>query len=216
MSAELQQVAKALGDPTRHRIFRYVADAPGPVGVAELTDHMGLNHNAVRQHLAVLKDAQLVVEGLEGRQRPGRPRLIYTLHPDTAGTWGTAGPYHFLASILAEALSAGTGPRQAGHDAGRRQALRSGVDPLDGIEAEMSRRGFRPARVTRGSRVDFVLGSCPFEDVAATNHDTVCQLHLGLAEGMVESLQGIEVLRLVAKNPRRGGCRLVLRAPVAG
>lgn len=67
---ELQQAAKALGDPTRHRIFRYVAEAVAPVGVAELTGFMSLNHNAVRQHLSVLRAAGLVVEGLEDRQRP--------------------------------------------------------------------------------------------------------------------------------------------------
>src|SRR5690554_6625388 len=36
----LQIQARALGDPSRHRIFRYVAEASGPVGVAELTDHL--------------------------------------------------------------------------------------------------------------------------------------------------------------------------------
>jgi DNA-binding transcriptional ArsR family regulator len=43
-----QAEARALGDPTRYRIFRYIADARRPVGVAELTDLLGLNHNAVR------------------------------------------------------------------------------------------------------------------------------------------------------------------------
>jgi DNA-binding transcriptional ArsR family regulator len=33
----LQQQARALGDPTRHEVFRYLADASGPVDVAELT-----------------------------------------------------------------------------------------------------------------------------------------------------------------------------------
>ena len=32
----------------------------------------------------------------------------------------------------------------------------------------MSRRGFRPTRVERGRRVDFVLGRCPFADVASS------------------------------------------------
>ena len=58
MSAvELQVQAKALGDPTRYRIFRYVADETDPVGVAELTEHLGLNHNA----LTGLKDLQAVL-----------------------------------------------------------------------------------------------------------------------------------------------------------
>ena len=63
VEAVIQREARALGDPTRYRLFRYIADAPRPVGVAELTGYAGLNHNAVRQHLAVLKDAGLVVRG---------------------------------------------------------------------------------------------------------------------------------------------------------
>jgi len=210
---ELQQAAKALGDPTRHRIFRYVAEAVAPVGVAELTDFMSLNHNAVRQHLSVLRAAGLVVEGLEDRQRPGRPRLMYQLHPEAAGTWGIPGPYQYLAGLLAEALSNGRSPRVAGRAAGRREFTRPGPgeDPLDVIEAEMTREGFRPSRATQGDRIDFVLGRCPFEHVAVGNQDTVCQLHLGLAEGMADRMGGLEVLRLVDQNPRQAGCRLLLR-----
>ena len=59
----LQEQARALGDPTRHEIFRYIADAGRPVDVAELTSHLGLNHNAIRQHLAKLVNADLVTEG---------------------------------------------------------------------------------------------------------------------------------------------------------
>ena len=53
----LQEQARALGDPTRHGIFRYVADAQRPVDIAELTDYFGVNHNAIRQHLAKLVSA---------------------------------------------------------------------------------------------------------------------------------------------------------------
>jgi DNA-binding transcriptional ArsR family regulator len=52
----LQQQAKALSDPTRHGIFRYIVDAGDDVHVAELTEHFGFNHNAIRQHLAKLAD----------------------------------------------------------------------------------------------------------------------------------------------------------------
>ncbi|HZD65523.1 MAG TPA: helix-turn-helix domain-containing protein, partial [Acidimicrobiales bacterium] len=96
----LQQEARALGDPTRHRLFRYVAGADGLVGVAELTAHVQLNHNAVRQHLAVLKDANLVVEEVEDRDRPGRPRLLYRLHPEVPERWGATGSYPWLATQL--------------------------------------------------------------------------------------------------------------------
>ena len=213
---DVQLEARALGDPTRHRIFRYIVDTDGPVGVRELTDYVQLNHNAVRQHLAVLKDAGLVVEEVESRDRPGRPRLLYRLHPEVAGRWGTSGAYVWLAGLLSEAVRRGLDPREVGRQDGRHRAAEMAGKgyPADLIEGEMARRGFRPVRAERGRRIDFVIERCPFADVASEDPETICQLHLGLAEGLTEGLQGLSVERLVVKNPHRGGCRLVvLRAP---
>lgn len=213
MEAEVQREARALGDPTRHRLFRYIVDAPGPVGVGELTDYVQLNHNAVRQHLAVLKDAGLVTEEVEDRERPGRPRLLYRLHPEVAGRWGTAGAYAWLAGLLSESIRRKQDPRQVGRQDGHRRAaeLAGTGERADLLEEEVARRGFRPARVERGRRIEFVLGRCPFAEVTGFDPDVVCQLHLGLAEGLAEGLGGLAVERLVAKNPRRAGCRLVVR-----
>ncbi|HET9093021.1 MAG TPA: helix-turn-helix domain-containing protein [Acidimicrobiales bacterium] len=210
---ELQREARALGDPTRHRLFRYIADAPGPVGVAELTEFAGLNHNAVRQHLAVLRQAGLVLEETESRSRPGRPRLLYRLHPEASGRWGTDSPYAWLARLLSEAIRHQQSPRLVGRREGRRAAARlaGSGDPVDLLETEITHRGFRPSRSEKGPRVDFLLGRCPFADVAEADPATVCQLHLGLAEGLAEALGDLEVERLVPKNPRRAGCRLSVR-----
>lgn len=209
----LQKEAQALGDPTRHRIFRYIAEAEGPVGVAELTEFVQLNHNAVRQHLAVLKGAQLVVEEVEERSRPGRPRLLYRLHPEVTDRWGATGAYSWLASLLANAVRRKQEPRQIGRQEGRRRAteLAGAGDRTDLLEAEIMRRGFRPTRMKKGRRVEFVLGRCPFAEVAGSDPGTVCQLHLGLMEGLAEGLGGLEVERLVTKDPHRAGCRLVVR-----
>lgn len=213
MDDSLQQQARALGDPTRHRIFRYIADAGEPVGVAELTDQVQLNHNAVRQHLAVLKDAGLVTEYVEERSRPGRPRLLYRLHPEVTDRWEAPGSYSWLAALLAGAVRRRQEPRQVGRQEGHRRAaeLPAGADRVDLLEEEMARRGFRPVRVEKGRRVEFVLGRCPFAEVAASDPETVCQLHLGVAEGLVEGLGGLEVERLVRKDPHRAGCRLAVR-----
>lgn len=209
----LQHEARALGDPTRHRIFRYIAEAEGPVSVAELTDFVELNHNAVRQHLAVLKDANLVVEEVEDRARPGRPRLLYRLHPEVLDRWGANGAYSWLATLLARAVRRHQEPRQVGRQEGHRLAaeLPGHPDRVDLLEEEIVRRGFRPARVDKGRRVEFVLGRCPFAEVAQSDPGTVCQLHLGLAEGLTEGLGGLELERLVVKDARQAGCRLVVR-----
>lgn len=211
--SQLQREARALGDSTRNRLFRYVANASEPVGVAELTDYVRLNHNAVRQHLAVLKDAGLIVEEVEERNRIGRPRLLYRLHPEAAGLWGTPGPYAWLANLLSEALRRNEDPRQTGRREGHRVAtqLYGTEDPMDVLEETVTRRGFRPVRTERGHQVHFVLGRCPFAEVAIEHPDTVCRLHLGFAEGLAEGLGGLQFDQLVPKNARRAGCRMVLR-----
>jgi predicted ArsR family transcriptional regulator len=213
---DVQSQARALGDPTRFRIFRYIFEAARPVDVAELTGYMRLNHNAVRQHLEVLTSAGLVIETQEERTRPGRPRLLYEAAPDSAGLWGTPGPYEQLATALAEAMRTGTSTEEVGRRVGlarAREISRRGArdDPAGAIEHEMARAGFKPARRERGRGVEFVLESCPFESAAAVNAKAVCQLHLGLARGLAEGIGDIEVEDLVAKNPHRAGCRLLVR-----
>ncbi len=215
---DVQTQARALGDPTRFRIFRYIFEAGRPVDVAELTGYMQLNHNAVRQHLEVLTSAALVVEGQEQRLRPGRPRLLYEADPASAGLWGTPGPYEELATALAEAMRAGTSTEEVGHRVGlarSRELSRRGAaqDPVGVIEHEMARAGFKPARRERGRGLELVLENCPFESAAAVNAKAVCQLHLGLAKGLAQGIGGIEIEDLVPKNPHRAGCRLLVKEP---
>ena len=214
MSRQGQTEARALGDPTRYRIFRYIADAHPPVGVAELTDLLGLNHNAVRQHLAVLKDAALVGEEHEHRNRPGRPRLLYRVNPDICGSWGTEGPYELLATLLSEVVRTQTSPREVGHRAGRRRARQfTKEDTIAVLEEDLHAGGFHPDSIPLARGCDFVLGRCPFVEVAVTDPATVCQLHLGLAEGVTAELGEGAVVDLVAQDPRQAGCRLEVRIP---
>ncbi len=74
----------------------------------------------------------------------------------------------------------------------------------------MAREGFDPEIRRRRGGVDIVLHNCPFESSALADPDTVCQLHLGLAQGMAASSGGVTVDRLVIGDPRRAQCRLKL------
>ena len=211
-TTDIQREARALGDPTRHRLFRYIVGSERPVAVAELTAYVQLNHNAVRQHLAVLKDAGLILEEVESRNRPGRPRLLYRLHPEMAGNWGTPGAYAWLAGLLAEALQHDWTAREVGRQEGLRRSQDSlDGDPMDAMEQELVGSGFRPRRSDQNRQMSFILERCPFTDVAATYPEMVCQLHLGLAEGLAEGLGALTVDRLTAKDPHQAGCRLVIR-----
>jgi len=213
--SSLQEQARALGDPSRHRIFRFVADAGHPVGVAELTAEVGLNHNAVRQHLAKLVAAGLLTEGRARASGPGRPRLEYEPSTTADSRWGVTGPYERLSRMLATVIRSGSSPEEVGVDEGRRRASRShDADVGEVLCDAMARDGFDPELEPTDSGVDVVLRRCPFESTAVADPDTVCALHLGMARGLTEHLDGVDVLELVARDPRVADCRLRVR--VAG
>ena len=207
---ELQQQARALGDPTRHRIFRYVVDAGRGVSVAELTDHLGLNHNAIRQHLAKLVDAELLTETKDPAKNRGRPRYMYALDPRAESRWGVLGPYERLSLLLAEVVRTGDPPLEVGRRAGGRQRLggSAGSEPVAELVDQMARLGFEPVSTRRGDDVEISLSTCPFSTAAVTDPDTVCALHLGMAQGLAEGLDGLVVDELVPRDPRRANCRL--------
>ena len=223
-----QRDAEALADPTRHRVFDELRLAGRPLTVAELTEAVGVHHTAVRQHLAKLRDAGLIDEDHAEPTGRGRPKLLYRLHPGLTSSHSVAAGYQRLAALLATAVRTGRTARDVGHEAGRhlaRQRLdelaardagdgdRTGtvLDPAEVVVAEADRLGFRPVVDHRDDGVDVVLRHCPFQDVAADDPDTVCSLHLGLAEGVAEATGGIQVHGMVVNDPYRAGCRLQLR-----
>jgi predicted ArsR family transcriptional regulator len=208
----LQEQARALGDPTRYSIFEYVAEVSRPVDVAELTDHLGLHHNAIRQHLAKLVGAGLLVEEHGAPSGRGRPKLVYRLAPGAESRWGVVGPYEHLSVMLAEMLRTG----DSAVDVGKRSVPRrlradhGPGDPIGVVVDLMQRRGFDPeVRNARGSRVEVVLRTCPFASAVLADPDTVCDLHLGMAEGVAALTDDrVVVDELVAHDPRRANCRL--------
>jgi predicted ArsR family transcriptional regulator len=209
----LQVQARALGDPTRYRIFRYLADAEAAVDVAELTSRFRLNHNAIRQHLAKLVEAGLVTEAKGPSSGRGRPRLLYAVHPSAESRWGVAGPYERLTVLLAEMLRTGDTAVEVGRRAGLRQRLGTSDvgDPVALVSSAMHQHGFDPDVRRRGDRVELILRSCPFETAALVDPDTVCAIHLGIATGVADLTDGrVVVDELIPRDPRRANCRLTL------
>lgn len=209
--ATLQKQARALGDPTRHAIFRYVARSEESVDVAELTELFRLNMNAIRQHLAKLLEVGLITETTARPGRPGRPRLLYAIAPGVESRWGVTGPYEQLSLLLAEVVRTGARPIDVGRTAGR-DITTSAAAGRDGVRKAtdgMVRQGFEPEVVRRGDRADIVLRTCPWATTAQSDPDIVCEIHRGIAEGLVEGTDS-SIVDLVRENPRRAGCRLVV------
>jgi predicted ArsR family transcriptional regulator len=207
----LQEQARALGDPTRHAIFRHITEAGRPIGVAELNEQFPFNHNAIRQHLAKLVAADLVIESHTQGGGRGRPRLVYEPNPAVEGQWGTTGPYERLSRLLVEIIRSRRDPEEVGRSAADlfRVASPSG-DIVADISAAMARQGFEPQiRTVRGG-AEIVLDNCPFATAALGDRETVCAIHLGIAKGLAADSNAI-VSELVAYDPRKAGCKIRIR-----
>lgn len=210
----LQEQARALGDPTRHQIFQHIAESDTPVDVAELTSLLKLNHNAIRQHLAKLEDAGLVSRETRSAGTPGRPRLVFRVDPAADGRWTARNPYATLSILLLDIASSGASPEDVGYRAGRELEIDRPATADDRVVAmaeAIARGGFEPRVRRRENTVEYVLANCPFAEAAAEDPDTVCGLHLGLARGLASRLEGMVVDELIRRNPHRAGCRLRCR-----
>ena len=214
----LQVQARALGDPTRHKVFRAIVDGDAPLDVARLTEQFGLNHNAIRQHLAKLVAADLVEETVAAPSGRGRPRLQYAVAPGAESRWGVTGPYERLSMWLAEAITTKETPVELGRRVGREgyRAAEKPSSPVEEMVAQMSRQGFDPSVRNDGDAVEIVLGECPFASAVLVAPDTVCGVHLGLAEGAADAIGGIEVESLSPRDPRSAHCVLRCRVVHSG
>ena len=91
------------------------------------------------------------------------------------------------------------------------KAARAEPDPVRLLESLTRRLGFEPRLVERRGGVEIVLDRCPFVATATTAPEIVCEIHRGLAEGVVESdHRGVRMRDLVVRPAKRAGCRIVL------
>jgi predicted ArsR family transcriptional regulator len=191
-------------DSTRQRVLDTLLATDTPMTVARLAAVIGVHRTSVGQHLRHLLDVGAVSAVPIPPQGRGRPSTGYVAI-DPA-------PYRTLAGWLAAAAGSDVPPREVGRDIGQRLASdRVDGDPVRAIEREATRLGFRPHRRDRGERIELRFEHCPYADVAADDLDVVCQLHLGLAEGIATRSAGVTVEDLRVADPHRGGCRLQLR-----
>lgn len=210
----VQQQARALGDPTRHGIFRYLAQADRPVTVAELTEAFGLNHNAIRQHLAKLVEAGLVAETTAKAEGRGRPKLLYAVDPGAGSRWGVDGPYQRLAMLLLEVIATGDDPVEVGWREGQRVEIDTSdpsESPVTQLMKAVAQGGFEPVIVEEGDELDIVLEACPFANAADADSATICALHLGMSQGIADRLDGVSIVGLKPHDPHAAGCELVVR-----
>lgn len=192
------EVLKALGDETRHALYRALAGSKAPRSASELAGALDLHPNTVRLHLERLRVVGLVDVEAMHRGTVGRPQHRYSLAPGAPGL-GFDPPAHVLLAgllaVLAETTGAdGAAARATGRKWGRTVGQRtSDRTCLTAMAQELDRLGFEPASdesatVDGSIRIEFL--HCPFRELAEAYPELVCNLHRGICEGVAEAGRG--------------------------
>lgn len=206
---------------TRAAILDYLRSAREPVGVARICDAFGLNHTGVRRHLANLRDAGLVTQHVAAPSGRGRPTLEFEATPP-ADEPELEDSQRDLIRLLLEMVTTGEDARVVGRRAGER--LVAGLDlgqrarppgpgdTLRAVQDAARRMGFEPTlQVGPDGTEEVLLRHCPFSDGATLEPQVVCELHLGMTEGVARAMGSAARLSFVFADPHAAGCRVVAR-----
>jgi predicted ArsR family transcriptional regulator len=192
--SEQAALRRALADERRVSIVDELRSNPRGLDVRELADRMELHENTVRWHLGVLDDAGLIDAEPAANGRPGRPRMLYRLRPGSAAA-SHGDEHRLLATILTGAVAALPNGEERAREAGKawgRFLVRS-PSPLDRVGEDealgevarlLDEEGF--AAEPKGSEIH--MHRCPFHDLAESNPEIICGVHLGLMAGALEEL----------------------------
>ena len=213
----LYETARALGEETRFRIYRRLSLSGQAESVTQLARSFDLHPNAVRQHLARLEQAGLVVSTLDRSSGAGRPPRLYETSPEPIELGHpprTLKPLVSMLSHVVDSLPARPGRlRGLGRAWGREWATQrrtgnGGVPRSRQRRAELLARllaewGWQPITRNENGVVRISTGRCLFHDLSPERDGRCCALEEGLISGLVEAtLNGrAEVVRLP-------GCRL--------
>lgn len=204
----LSEQARALGQPTRFAILERLRAADEAMTVADLTAVFGLNHNAVRHHLAVLRRAGLVVVETAPPHGRGRPLHLYRPTSDALAGPETR-PHEVMSGMLLELVTTEHSAREIGARTGARLAAERRSDLPGTLVAVTRSLGFQPERLSDRPGLDVLLHSCPFADLASAAVHIVCELHRGIADGVCRSFGVASTsVDLMLADPHQGGCVL--------
>lgn len=215
-----------LTDPTRRRLYRYVATQREPVSREQAAAQMGVALHVAKFHLDRLQAHGLLDADYSrppGRRGPGagRPAKRYRRSVTEMSVSLPARQYELAGQIMAQAIatagrtstSISDALHQAANLAGRQLGelaqTRLGHDntPTARIRATcaiLTDQGYEPCN-TNGV---ITLTACPFHALARDHPDPVCGINLDLITGLLQACPG-SGLR-AQPGPASGGCCIAL------
>lgn len=205
----------------RLRVLEFVR-AHSPVRVADAAAALGLHPNTVREHLDAVTGLGLVERTT--KTTPGRGRPVGLYWASAADPAVAVRDYAGLATALAGHLArTSTHPERDAHAAGIEwghelvdEHSRPEGDPRQYVLEVLTRLGFAPSdEAAPDAGRGIALRRCPLLDAARRYPAIVCQVHLGIIEGVLERL-GVRSRRGLDLIPfaEPGACRLFLPDPI--
>jgi predicted ArsR family transcriptional regulator len=222
---DLRVLANLL-EPTRRRLYGYVAAESRAVSRDDAADDVGISRAMAAFHLDKLVESGLLrasyrrLSGRTGRGA-GRPAKLYQRSRRRFDVLIPQRELELLARLLAESMSGGADDgrpsENVGHTFGRSLGARASRRIPSGASTEQKRRcvndvmvdlGFEPAR-TGPSEIR--ARNCPFDPLSRQMPSVVCQTAIALLSGVVERIAA-EDLR-VTRDERPPWCCVVVAAP---
>lgn len=203
----------------RLRVLDYVR-AHSPVRVTDAAAALDLHANTVREHLDAVVELGLVERSTARTPGRGRPATLY--RASAADPAVATRDYAGLATALAGQLARTSAhperdARAAGVEWGRElidECGRTGDDARQSVLEALARLGFAPDDEPDARR-GIALRRCPLLSAARRYPTIVCQVHLGIVEGMLERLGATDAPGLgLIPFAEPGSCRLFLPDPV--
>lgn len=195
--------------PAARRVLEAMREQGRALRVGEIAPLVGSHENTVRSHLAELVERRLVTTSAAPVIGRGRPALRYAAgaRPGTRTDEYRALTGAFAADLVR--LDDGGTRRRArriGRVWGERLHLPRAKGEPARLDAALADLGFGPER--EGEMVR--LTTCPLLELAEENPDVICQVHLGLVEGLLGRGKPDEDVEL-APFAEPGAC--LLRVP---
>ncbi len=220
-TAQVTAVA-ALAEPTRRRLYDFVARSPHAVSRDDVAGATGVPRPTTAFHLdRLVTDGLLDVhyERRSGRTGPGagRPAKLYRRAECSVSVslperrYDLAG--ELLAAAVVEADRSGERPAavldRRAFRRGQELAAEVGGTGPEGALRVLEEQGFEPRNTDDG----IALANCPFHALAQEHTELVCGMNLRLLEGV---LDGVPDAGLVASlRPEAGMCCVHLDPPGA-
>ncbi|MDY0408434.1 helix-turn-helix transcriptional regulator [Virgibacillus soli] len=214
------RLTSVLSDPTRFNVYQYIVEHHKEVTVSEIAKEFNIHPNVARLHLSKLEDVYLLQSYTQKTGKGGRPSRLYCLSDQVIELNFPHRDYKLLSTLAIDTLvGLGDIGKKALYETGYNYGLKVmeryhtpattelNMDECLQILSDAGRMlGMYPSFTydEKSHVVHFTVNNCPFKEVAAKNHEIVCEMHHSFFQGIFESL--FTDIELITGNTMFSGC----------